>query len=258
MGYEELENVFATYVFKLWKGDIVKDVLDIDGMHNAQAAFMVAAHLAKDEPSEGWIEACANERVFAELPFGSDDPAAIVGARSICVWLDEWLASDDKAENLAALKREWLRLFAGVGTPEAPSWETYYVDPNSLMLGHNTLAVRSLYKEYGVQSATQGNEPDDSLGLMMEFCAVVMGREIGALEAGDEVDASKHALFLESFLVTHVLPWISAWRYLVEKHATSAYYQGVGELIFELLRLYSTRFAIAYDEAEKRFVYESV
>ena len=54
------------------------------------------------------------------------------------------------AEAVAELRREWLRLFVGLGTPEASCLESFYVEPNSHMFGKNVIAVREAYRRHGL------------------------------------------------------------------------------------------------------------
>ena len=70
-------------------------------------------------------------------------------------------------ERVAALRREWLRLFVGAGTPDAPSWESFYRDPNSQLFSARTLEVREQYRRHGLQIERLHAEPDDHLGLML-------------------------------------------------------------------------------------------
>lgn len=76
-----------------------------------------------------------------------------------------------------------------------------------------------------------------------------------ALEEGDEAAAAKAASSLESFMAEHMLPWASAWRFLVQNHAKSDYYRGVGELVFGLERAYVRRFGISCDPEDGTFSY---
>ena len=143
---------------------------------------------------------------------------------------------------MAALRREWLRLFVGAGTPDAPSWESFYRDPNSQLFSARTLEVRERYRRHGLQIERLYAEPDDHLGLMLGFVGHLIGLEAEAL--ADEQ---------ESFLVEHVLPWLAAWRYSVDAHASSDYFRGAGAFVFGLCARYAQRFGVAFDREGQVF-----
>ena len=94
-----------------------------------------------------------------------------------------------------------------------------YTEPEATMRGRSTLAVRAAYRAWGLEFERKAHEPEDALGLMLAFCSFLMEREIKALEEGDEATAAKAASSLEAFMAEHMLPWASAWRFLVQNHA---------------------------------------
>ena len=57
----------------------------------------------------------------------------------------------------------------------------------------------------------------------------------------------------ESFLVEHVLPWLAAWRYSVDAHASSDYFRGAGAFVFGLCARYAQRFGVAFDREGQVF-----
>lgn len=202
-------------------------------MKGAHVSFALAARLVQQEPDEAWVRTCIGQDLFGAAPFGMADVA----------------------EGAAAIRREWLRLFVGLGTPEAPVWEAVYTEPEATMRGRSTLAVRAAYRAWGLEFERKAHEPEDALGLMLAFCSFLMEREIKALEEGDEATAAKAASSLEAFMAEHMLPWASAWRFLVQNHAKTDYYRGVGELVFGLERAYARRFGITCDPEDGTFSY---
>ena len=226
---------------------------DKSTLQAAQASFGFAASLVSQEPSEEWVRSCAHDNLFESSPFGEDDPAVKDGMRMLRTWIDE--AKENISESTGIIRREWLRLFVGLGVPEAPVWESFYTEPNSTMFGQSTLEVRAAYRAWGLEFERKNNEPDDALGIMLAFCSYLMGRELEALDAFDAVGTAKAARSLEDFMVHHMLPWASAWRFLVRNHAKTDYYRGVGELVFGLERAYAKRFGIECNEGDGTFSY---
>lgn len=251
----------------------MSEILSLNALAAAEVCFLEASRLLYCEPACKEIADQVLTRQFLTAPFGMNDSFVTEGLAQMDSWCAETLkcvdaneadtASDKNADDLAAdvrfcervdsLRREWLRLFAGVGTPEASCLESFYVEPNSHMFAKNTLQVREAYRAYGLQIEKLHSEPDDHLGLMLGFVSHMIGAEVEAREAGDDARADAAARDQDVFLAGHVLPWLATWRYNVEKHATSDYYRGVGNFVFGLLACYVRRFGVVFDEKGQRF-----
>lgn len=225
------------------------DIYDCGKLEAAGVCFVAASRLLYCEPDDAEIANQVEQRMFEEAPFGMDDARVRAGLTAMDAWCDEPLT----AERMAALKREWFRLFVGAGTPDAPSWESFYVDPNSQLFSKHTLEVRAWYQRYGLQIERLHAEPDDHLGLMLGFVGHLAGLEAEALSDGDEARARQLAHDQEAFLVEHVLPWLAAWRYSVNEHAASGYFRGAADLVFGLCACYARRFDVVFDEDKQVF-----
>lgn len=219
----------------------------------AQAAFGLAARLVQQEPDMEWVNLCITEDLFDECPFGMDDSAVASGLRKLQSW--NTTARLNVEEATGDICREWLRLFVGLGSPEAPVWEAVYIEPDATMTGGSTLEVRRIYRKWGLQFERKGSEPDNSLGLMLAFCSYLLGRELEAIGASEGDIAAEAVADLEEVLAQHMLPWVSAWRFLVNEHAKTDYYRGVGDLVFGLERSLAARFGIAFNESDGTFAY---
>lgn len=231
-----------------------------------EACFTQASRLLYCEPDVKDVAAQVRERLFASMPYGMDNGVARRGLALMDAWCVQaaggsQVAGDPQAadaagpfgERVAALKREWFRLFVGAGAPDAPCWESFYVEPNSQLFGTCTLDVRAAYRRHGLQIERLHSEPDDHLGLMLGFLAHLAGAEADALAVGDQDAARAACAEQEEFLAGHVLPWLAVWRYAVDKHATSDYFRGASELVFGLCACYASRFGIAFDEEQRVF-----
>lgn len=208
-----------------------------------EGMLLVAADFVREEPTEARLRELAACGLFDEVPEGFEDKALLHGFSLLREGIADACTEQD-GDAMAALQREWLRLFAGVGQPQVPNWANFYLDPESRVLGRETLAVRNLYAKYGVQIAGKGSEPDDDLGLMLRFAAHLV-----RLEGEEQNTEADQATLLQE----HVLPWICAWRYAGLKHATSAYYRGVIEFAFGLIRLYAANLGFSHKEDTRSF-----
>ena len=226
----------------------------IDILSGAEVCFLMASTLLYQEPTVEGITDQRADKTFVSAPFGMDNDQVKKGLALMESWCES--APTDAAafdEAVSDLKREWFRLFVGAGTPDAPSWEGYYVDPNSQIIGVNTLAVRRWYQKYGLQIENLNREPDDNLGLMLGFLAHLIGCEADALTEGDTAKAEEISADIDAFLTEHILPWITTWHYDVEKHATSDYFRGVGDLVFGFCEAAAAWFGIHFDATTNSF-----
>lgn len=233
---------------------------DQDRLAAAGACFAQASRLLYCEPDRESVALQMQERLFEAAPYGMDDAFVQRGLGLMDAWCvaaaqdaDGGRPDDSLDERVQGLRREWFRLFVGAGTPEAPCWESYYVEPNSQMFGKRTLDVRAAYRRHGLQIERLYAEPDDHLGLMLGFVGHLCAAEAEALADGRDADARETACEQEAFLVEHVLPWLAVWQYEVDKHAVSDYYRGAGSFVFGLCERYARRFGVAFDEESRTF-----
>lgn len=232
---------------------------DQEQLAAAGACFAQASRLLYCEPDTEEVAAQVRERLFEAAPYGMDDAYVQRGLACLNAWCVEAARVSDADgcrafdERVHGLKREWFRLFVGAGTPDAPCWESFYLEPNSQMFGEKTLEVRAAYRRRGLQIERLHAEPDDHLGLMLGFMGHLCGVEADALADGQEDAARVAADEQKAFLAEHVLPWLAVWRYAVEKNADSDYYRGVGAFAFGLCARYARRFGIAFDEEKQVF-----
>ncbi len=243
----------------------MKSEFDEQGVRAAQVCFALASQLIYREPNEEQINQYIEHDVFAAAPFGIDNVSVVSGLEKLKAWCDKAAAekaeSQTEADNTAfyeevsSLKNEWLYLFIGYGTPKAPSWEAYYRDLNSPLMGPKTLEVRAWYREYGLEIENLYKEPDDNLGLMLGFLSELLSLEADALCEADTAKATDLATAQKDFLSDHILPWLAAWHYKVREYARSDYYKGVGELVFGFSEELAKRYGISFNEEKEAFVY---
>lgn len=228
---------------------------DQEKLEAASVCFAAASRLLYCEPDGEELAEQIRLRMFAEAPFGGENQTVRRGFAAMDAWCVEAEAAEAEAfdDQVAALKREWFRLFVGAGTPEAPCWESFYLEPNSQMFGKRTLEVRAWYQRYGLQIERLRSEPDDHLGLMLGFLGHLIELEAEALDDADAEKGAQLACDQEAFLVEHVLPWLPAWHYQASSHAASDYFCGAADLVFGLCSVYAERFGIRYDADSTSF-----
>lgn len=176
------------------------------------AYFKLLGSLLYNEPDAQAIETLKEGELFAELPFAEDNALALQGQRQMCAWLEE--APIDELTQQA--RSDYMRLLVGAGKESAPPWGSVYLDKDRLLFSENTLHVRQFYERYEVMAKSKYHEPDDHIGLELEFLAHLINR--------GELDAAL------DFAGEFILPWIDRWNADVQKHAKTDYYRALGTL----------------------------
>jgi TorA maturation chaperone TorD len=120
------------------------------------------------------------------------------------------------------LQQDYLRLFVGLGTPLAPPWESAWASDARLVFQRETLDVRYWYRSAGLQVAALHRQPDDHIGLELEF--------VGRLRERHEPETAA------AFAREHPLTWADRWAAAVNEHARHPFYPALAKEALLLLR----------------------
>lgn len=112
----------------------------------------------------------------------------------------------------------------------ATPYESVHRSVERLLFGEHTLQVRALYAQLGVAAPRLNREPDDHIGLELEFLATVTTAWRDATQAGDLPQAQAVLDLGGVFVRDHLLAWAPGLMDLITEHADTAFYQGVGRL----------------------------
>lgn len=134
-------------------------------------------------------------------------------------------------EDVLTLARDYQRLFIGPGTVLAPPYESVHLTRDRLVFDEQTRQVRAAYREFGRVAPALHREPDDHLGLELDFLSHLSVRALDALEAGDENTLDVTLAAQQAFLTDHVLTFAPAFTDLVREHARTDFYRGAALLV---------------------------
>lgn len=140
------------------------------------------------------------------------------------------LLSSGACHDLAALRRDHQTLFTGPGPLLAPPYESVHRSRDRLLFEAPTFAVRAAYRAFDRVAPALNREPDDHLGLELDFVAHLSLRVLDALDAGEEARAIATAVALREFLADHPLAWGRDCLALVQRHARTDFFRGVALL----------------------------
>jgi TorA maturation chaperone TorD len=120
--------------------------------------------------------------------------------------------------DVEAIGQDYLRLFVGLGTPLAPPWESAWASDARLLFQRETLDVRYWYRSAGLEIAALHHEPDDHIGLELEYVGLMLER----------ADAESAAAFTRA----HPLAWAKRWCQAVRENANDRFYPALaGEAV---------------------------
>ncbi len=191
--------------------------------------FGLLGNILYRELDKPWLETLIREDVFSEVPFGMEQAETGQGMELLRRWQAENRNGLDEVQ-WKALKDDHLRLFTGLSKVLAPMWESVHISENNLMFQEPTLQVREWYARFGLQAERIYREPDDHLGLEMQFIAHLATLAVQALENNDQQALDVALQAQRDFLVEHLLRWGPDWANLVKQHAATDFYRGVAHL----------------------------
>lgn len=209
---------------EMWKTALMGEAL----------SFGILGKALYNDPDQGWLDTLIREKVFTEIPFGENQEETQKGA----ILLRDWTGRNSggiSEQEFEKIKKDYLYLFAGVGKPLAPVWESVYFNEDRMLFQKQTLEVREFYARFGLQAERKGHEPDDHIGLELSFLAHLAKLALQSLESGDEAAVEKNLQAQRDFLAQHILRWASAWAELVQKHAGTDFYRGLSHLTVGVL-----------------------
>lgn len=114
-----------------------------------------------------------------------------------------------------ALAREYRRLFVGPNALKAPPYGSVYTDPDQVLFGASTLALRSWLDEVGIGVDNDEVAPEDHIATMLSLAAWIM--------------RVKPAV-LKEYLEKHLLTWAPHYLDELEEAAGDGFYGSLAAL----------------------------
>jgi TorA maturation chaperone TorD len=191
--------------------------------------FGVLAKVLYQYPEKDWIDTLIAEDIFAEVPFAGAQPDVIAGLSLLQSWSRAHRGGISQ-EAFDAIRIDHTRLFLGPGKVLAAPWESVHFNEERLVFQQETLQVRGWYSRFGLEVAKLHQEPDDHIGLELEFLAHLANLGMQALQAQDQKRFDELLDAQRKFLTEHLLKWSPVWCGLVIQHARTDFYRGVAQL----------------------------
>jgi TorA maturation chaperone TorD len=177
-------------------------------------------------PEVEFIADLAAQGVFEEIPLGNEQSSVQEGLALLQAWAKEHKDGLPE-EAFDAIRFDYTRLFIGPGKVLAPPWESVYFNETRSIFQEKTLEVREWYCRFGLESVKIRKEPDDHIGLELNFLAHLAGQAAAALEAQNQPEYESLLDAQRQFANQHLFAWFGGWFKLVEKYARTDFYRGL-------------------------------
>jgi len=139
-------------------------------------------------------------------------------------------------ENAETIEQDYIRLFIGTQRVLAPPWESVYRSEWRLVMQKSAYEVHAAYLEAGFGQKGSQKEPDDHIGLELEFLSRLSLRAAESLEQHRTEEATRDMMLRQRFLEEHLLAWISPFVDDVQKYAETSFWKYVARLTLQVAR----------------------
>lgn len=157
--------------------------------------------------------------------------------------LDEWpIPASDKltAAGIAALRashaaiedekdvrRDHDLLYGITANAKVPPFESVHRSVESLVFNEETLDVRDQYRRLGLEAPKLNREPDDHIGLELDFLAQCCISALTALEQGADLAAERYVRIAADFTRNHLLRWAPEMLARAKEEAQTEWMRGL-------------------------------
>jgi putative dimethyl sulfoxide reductase chaperone len=176
-------------------------------------------------PDKAWLQSLVEGEVFAEAPFASEQPSVVSALQLLQAW-----SRGVNDQTIEDVRVDYTRLFIGPGKVLTPPWESVHFSEERLTFQQETLQVREWYRRFGLQVERLYQEPDDHIGLELEFVAHLAKQGLVALEQSDQARFDQLLDAQKQFIVEHPGRWAFDWCAMIEEQAHTDFYRGMAML----------------------------
>lgn len=121
--------------------------------------------------------------------------------------LNQLQASSDSVETYDQRFHDQDLLYGISSTSKVPPFESVHRSPDGLVFDLETLAVRECYRKLDLEAPKLNSEPDDHIGLEINFLMTACLRAHQALTSGDQQEATRLTWIAADFTRDHLLQW---------------------------------------------------
>lgn len=140
------------------------------------------------------------------------------------------LIAVEPEEKVAHWQTEYTRLFLGPGQAPAYPYASLYLSPRRLLMQEITAEVRRVYLEQGLIMDRLYTQPEDHLGVELEFLGYLQRKRLEEPQKANTVAEVKR-----KFLSTHLLTWVPDFAQDIITNTMEPLFQELAGLLQEFL-----------------------
>jgi len=202
-----------------------------------EALARVHASMARAYTTVGWL--------FLEIPTSElldSAESELASIRQELLRVLPELATDvdrlcgTTSESLTDIRTDYAGLFAGVRKLPAPPWESCYLSGKRLVCTEITESVRQAYLEACLCQDPADAQPDDHIGLELQFVGAMSKHISDALEAANPALADVTTSQRADFITEHLSKWVPAFCSDLENAAGTEFYRSLARLTADLVK----------------------
>lgn len=184
------------------------------------AAFCVLGALHLKPPSSSVVKEFLSQSSQWPLPLTPQGEAALKELRSS-------LPNNPSEEDVYALWADQNQLYGITGAAQLSPYESVQRGEDGLVFDQETIEVRRYYGAMGFEAPHLGSEPDDHIGLEMDFLSKCLLKAADDFAAGQEMQAKQSLGVARQFCGEHLLSWGPDFFAKVAKLAVTPWLRGI-------------------------------
>ena len=190
-----------------------------------QMVYSILGLIYYEGPKDELVEALVSLELTGQIINSTGNSLVQEGWQQICA---EVQGREKDLSYRDRLWDEYNQLFVGPGPLKAPPWESVYRSKDRLVFGTETLAVRKFFQRFGLEVQQLNKEPDDHIGLELEFMAHLSQEALAAFQSGEE--AMDLIIGTEQFLREHLQQWVPGFCHRLEEVAGTGFFVGLAKM----------------------------
>ena len=193
-------------------------MLHTDQLDAFAAAFTTLGRLQVQPSSAETMEQVVS--LLDEWPISADDELTAAGIAAL-------RSSHGLGEDEKAIRRDHDLLYGITANAKVPPFESVHRSEEGLVFDEETLEVRDQYRRLGLQAPRLNREPDDHIGLEMDFIAQCCISALTAIEQGANLAAEHYVRIGAAFTREHLLVWGPQMLAKAEEEAETDWMRGL-------------------------------
>ena len=194
--------------------------------HNILKAYNMLLYFAGTmvmfDPSIECIHDFWKQGILKHFPVSSRNPRFVKASSQLRE------SVDDSKSSFEMMKFDYFALFSDRSENFASPTESAFTKKSILLYDKKFPSVTEYYDSYGWKSKFKNHIPDDHIGVELLFLTIMIEKY---LELDDEACNKEMRNEIKRFIDQHIFSWVPEWNNLIQSHAKTLSYKGIGTLI---------------------------